>query len=421
MTQNGAAPSDERWLVTGAFGCVGAWTVRALVREGARVIGYDRPGEPHRLRLVMTDDELERLTIVHGDITDLAHLRQTLEAHDIDRVVHLAALQVPTIRSDPPRGALVNVVGTVNVFEAVKARIAQGGRMGPVVYAGSVGMFDAGDADPVDGRLHVDAAAHPPTHYGVFKLANEGNARVYWRDDGIPSVGLRPMTVYGPGRDQGMTSGPTKAILAAVAGVPYCIPFGNRTLLQYAEDVAQALVAAGRSHLGGAQVLNLGGSLASMSELIAAIEAELPARSGSRHVRCPAAAVPGGSRHGRAGDPRRRGRDSAGRCGPPDHRDLPSPVWRPGGSTSRWAEWLRRRMQRRRSCRRERLDLMVAAMDNADSGNDTGHVSGPRRRRFQAAPRGQGRSPPRRRAPAFRPVFMTGATPALSRERRHQR
>jgi nucleoside-diphosphate-sugar epimerase len=148
--------------------------------------------------------------------------------------------------------------------------------MGPVVYTGSVGMFDATDADPTDGRLRADASAHPPTHYGVFKLANEGNARVYWRDDGIASVGLRPMTVYGPGRDQGMTSGPTKAILAAVAGQPYRIPFGNRTLLQYVEDVARALIAAGRTGPRDAWTINLGGTLSSMPELIATIEAELP-------------------------------------------------------------------------------------------------------------------------------------------------
>ena len=41
--------------------------------------------------------------------------------------------------------------------------------------------------------------AHPTNHYGVYKLANEGNARVYWLDDGIASVGLRPLTVTASG------------------------------------------------------------------------------------------------------------------------------------------------------------------------------------------------------------------------------
>ena len=52
----------------------------------------------------------------------------------------------------------------------------------------------------------------PRTLYGVYKLANEGTARVYWQEDGVASVGLRPFSVYGPGRDQGLTAGPTLAM-----------------------------------------------------------------------------------------------------------------------------------------------------------------------------------------------------------------
>ena len=92
--------------------------------------------------------------------------------------------------------------------------------MAPVVYTSSIAVFADDDADPVSGRLTVEATGHPRTHYGVYKQANEGNARVYWLDDGVPSIGLRPMTVYGVGRDQGMTSGPTKAVVAAVLGLP---------------------------------------------------------------------------------------------------------------------------------------------------------------------------------------------------------
>ena len=125
---------------------------------------------------------------------------------------------MPFCRADPPLGARVNVVGTVNVFEAVRRRADA---MAPVVYTSSMAGYTADDADPMTGRLEEDAEPHPANHYGVYKLANEGNARVYWPDNGLSSVGLRPMTVYGVGRDQGMTSGPTKAIVAAVLGRPY--------------------------------------------------------------------------------------------------------------------------------------------------------------------------------------------------------
>jgi nucleoside-diphosphate-sugar epimerase len=265
--------TGERFLVTGALGFIGAWTVRTLVREGASVVAFDLGRDVRRMRSIMNPDELARVDVVAGDITELASLESAVAAHSVTNVIHLAALQVPFCRADPPLGARVNVLGTVNVFEAVKRQTR---RMAPIVYTSSIGMFGAEDADPRTGRLSATAAAHPLNHYGVYKLANEGNARVYWLDDGIPSVALRPLTVYGVGRDQGMTSGPTKAIAAAVLGIPYRVPFGGPTLFQYAEDVAKALIAASRGGLAGAHAFNLDGALADGTQLVDAIAAEVP-------------------------------------------------------------------------------------------------------------------------------------------------
>jgi UDP-glucuronate 4-epimerase len=265
---------EGRYLVTGAMGCIGAWTVRELVRQGvASVTALDLGADTRRLAQIMTPEDLASVDVVQGDITDLQGLGTVLDDRDITNVIHLAALQVPFCRADPPRGALVNVVGTVNVFEAVKRR---GAVMGPVVYTSSIGMYAADDADPATGRLAANATAHPHSHYGVYKQANEGTARVYWLDDGIRSIGLRPLTVYGVGRDQGMTSGPTKAIAAAVLGVRYTVPFGGATLFQYAADAARMLVAASQATSVEAAVVNMPGTVADGRALVAAIEAALP-------------------------------------------------------------------------------------------------------------------------------------------------
>jgi UDP-glucuronate 4-epimerase len=271
----------DRYLVTGALGCIGAWTVRALVREGAHVTAFDLGRDLRRLRLIMTEEELVAIDLVEGDVTDMSSLTAAIDARGISNVIHLAALQVPFCRADPPRGALVNVLGTINVFEAVK-RVGRERPMAPVVYTSSIGMFSLEDADAATGRLRSAAAAHPMNHYGVFKQANEGNARVYWLDDGMASVGIRPMTVYGVGRDQGMTSGPTKAIVAAVLGRRYSVPFRGPTMYQYAPDVAATLIAASRSRLDGAQVFNLPGVVADGPALAAAIEQAVP--GGSRLI-----------------------------------------------------------------------------------------------------------------------------------------
>ena len=221
----------------------------------------------------MSDSELARVRFDVGDIADLGDLEAVIDEDGITNIIHLAALQVPFCRADPPRGALVNVVGTVNVFEAARRRAD---RMAPVVYTSSIAVFSAEDADPLTGRLTTAANPHPPNHYGVFKQANEGNARIYWLDSGLSSIGLRPMTVYGVGRDQGMTSGPTKAIVAGVLGQPYRVPFRGPTLYQYAGEVARTLVAASRSSIEGAHVFNLPGVVADGPAFAAAIDALVP-------------------------------------------------------------------------------------------------------------------------------------------------
>jgi UDP-glucuronate 4-epimerase len=265
---------DEHFLVTGALGCIGAWVVRNLVRAGVPVTVFDLASDPHRLRLILTADEIARVRFITGDITDLAALERALIESGATHFIHLAALQVPFCRADPPLGARVNVVGTVNAFEA-----ARRAGLPRLVYASSIAVYGESEDYP-DGRVDDDSALRPRTHYGVYKQANEGTARIYWQDDGLASLAFRPYTVYGPGRDQGLTSAPTKAMLAAAAGQAYHIPFGGRGLYQYADDVARAFILAARAPFTGAEVYNLLGSSAHVREIIAAIEAAEPASRG---------------------------------------------------------------------------------------------------------------------------------------------
>jgi len=235
------------------------------------VVAFDLGDDRHRAELVMAPDERAAVEYVRGDVTDLQALEQVIADHDVDHVVHLAAMLVPLAAADPPRGALVNVVGTVNVFEAVKRRSLRG-----LAYASSAAAYDRADGITVA----EDADGHPVTHYGVHKLANEGTARIYWQDDGVGSVGLRPHIVYGPGRDHGMTAGPTLAMAAAVRGERYEIPFGGRAQFQYAPEAAAMFIEAARSPAEGATVRNLGGPSEHVADVIAAIEAVLPEAEG---------------------------------------------------------------------------------------------------------------------------------------------
>jgi UDP-glucuronate 4-epimerase len=250
----------ERWLVTGALGCIGAWTTIMLVREDARVVAFDLGDDLRRLRLIGSPQEIDGIDFVRGDITDLATVERVLEEHEITHVVHLAALQVPFVRENPVLGAQVNVTGTVNVFEAAKRH----GLRTSIAYASSAAVYDR------------RGTVAPSTLYGVFKLANEGTAAVFAADHGVASVGLRPFTVYGPGRDQGMTAGPTLAIAAAVRGESYRIAFGGATQLHYAGDVARAFVQAARSATAGAQTFCIGGPATSIADFVALLGRAVP-------------------------------------------------------------------------------------------------------------------------------------------------
>lgn len=267
--------SQPIYLVTGAHGFIGAWVVKRLLSDGAGVVIFDKSGDPHRLRMIMDNDEISRTVLSEGDIADGDLVLRIVEKHQITHIIHLAGLQVPTCRANPRLGAMVNVLGTINIFEAAKN---SGERVKKVVYASSAAVFGSGD----DGQAVTEGAAGGmTTHYGAFKRCNEDNARVYFLDHGISSVGLRPLTVYGVGRDTGMTSDPTKAMKAAVVGRPFHIRFGGKTDFLYVADCADAFIRAASSDLRGAHVFNLHGDTVHVHEVVAEIERSIPAAKGS--------------------------------------------------------------------------------------------------------------------------------------------
>jgi len=250
----------ETYFITGAQGCIGSWVVKALVERGDDAVVFDRSDDSRRLGAIIGSEDLERVRFVLGDITDKTSVVSALETSRAQRVIHLAGLQVPTCKADPLAGAMVNVIGTLNLFEAVKSVGLNG-----VVYASSAAVYGMNDDET---PLDESAPTEPSTHYGVFKRTNEGNARVYFLDHGISSVGLRPLTVYGVNRDTGLTSDPTKAMKAAVLGQPFHIRFGGTTDFQYVADTAAAFVACADQKPEGAFVFNLHGDAVEVSQVV---------------------------------------------------------------------------------------------------------------------------------------------------------
>lgn len=270
----GARPA--RYLITGAKGFIGAWIVKELVERGDWPVVFDIDTGSQRLEALLTKDQLAGLTFAQGDVTKLSDLERAVAENGITQVLHLAGLQVPGCAADPTRGAMINVVGTLNVFEAARRRRDLVRR---IVYASSAAVFGPEEYYGAP-KVPEGAPLFPGTHYGVFKQCNEGNARVYFQNDGISSAGIRPWAVYGVGRDQGVTSGPTKALKAAVLERPYTIPFTGAIDLQYVRDTARIFIRCAESAPPGAQVYTPRGSVVHVEEFIAVLEAILPRARG---------------------------------------------------------------------------------------------------------------------------------------------
>jgi nucleoside-diphosphate-sugar epimerase len=250
---------SETYFITGAQGCIGSWIVKTLVERGDSPLVFDLSDNARRLGAIMDPADLKRVRFITGDITDGPTVLGALKESAAQRVIHLAGLQVPTCKADPVAGALVNVVGTLNMFEAARTVGVKG-----LVYASSAAVYGM---DEESGPLDETAECEPTTHYGVFKRTNEGNARIYFLDHRLSSVGLRPLTVYGVNRDSGLTSDPTKAMKAAVLGRPFHIRFGGATDFQYVADTAAAFIACADRVPPGAYVFNLHGESVAVDKI----------------------------------------------------------------------------------------------------------------------------------------------------------
>ena len=258
--------------MTGGYGCIGAWVAKQLLEQDQDVWIFDLKRDTHRVDLLVEPEQAERIHFVAGDVSDPDAVRSAVERVGATHLLHLAGLQTPPCRVNPILGAKVNVIGTLAVFEAAVALKDQVQR---VVYASSAavhGPTAPGHAGPLGDEVRLA----PLSHYGAYKVCNELNARVYWLDHGVRSVGLRPWTVYGVGRDFGMTSEPTKAIKAVVAGRPYHISYGGRQDLQYVGDVAGTFLRALVAPFEGADAFNMRGAVEPIERFVALLREAAP-------------------------------------------------------------------------------------------------------------------------------------------------
>lgn len=227
-----------------------------------------------RWEMLLRPEQIAQVAFVQARVDEPSFVKALVDAQP-DAIIHLAGLQVPACKADPVAGARVNVIGTLHVFEAAKALRASGAAAPRIVYASSAAVFGP-DAEYGEAAVGDTSAPKPTSHYGAFKLCCEFAARAYWLGDSLPSVGLRPLTVYGPGRDAGLTSFPTRAVAAAVKGQSFDIPFTGATAYIHVREVADMFVTAARKPVADAKVYTVGGDTIDTPRFIELLDAALP-------------------------------------------------------------------------------------------------------------------------------------------------
>ena len=209
----------EKVIIFGGCGFLGSWIVRAFLKKGYSVSIFDLKIKKELVSLVVGED-INKIKFINGDITNYDQVQEA--TNNMDHVINLAGLMTPDCSSNPILGAKVNLLGSINVFEALKKN-----NIKFLVYASSAGVFGLKD--------HY--YPFPETHYGAYKLAVEGVARAYFNESGISSVGIRPYVIYGPGREVGGTAGVTLACKAAKQGDSYTVNFSGKAGFVYVQDV----------------------------------------------------------------------------------------------------------------------------------------------------------------------------------------
>lgn len=243
----------SRALVTGCAGFIGSHLCERLLADGWDVVGVDAltPYYDPSLKRENLEPLLER-DHFRFDSRDLATGPDPTDlVAEADVVWHLAAQ--PGVRLSFGRGFTeyvnANVLATQRLLEASVGRELQ-----RFVYASSSSVY--GNAPAVPTR--EDSPLRPLSPYGMTKVATETLARTYHDVAGIPVVGLRYFTVYGPRQRPDMAF--ASFITAVLDGRPVTINGTGQQIrdFTFVEDIVRATVAAGEHGRAG-HAYNVGG------------------------------------------------------------------------------------------------------------------------------------------------------------------
>ena len=175
-----------RILVVGGAGYIGSHTVRHLAKVGHDVWVFDNLSFGH-------SRAVPQGRLIEGDLSNISALEAALRAHAIDAVMHFAAFtSVPESVTDPARYYRNNVVGALNLLDAMRAA-----KVGRIVFSSTAAVYGVPDEVPIT----ESSPTRPINPYGVTKLAIERALSDYAAAYGIGTAALRYFNACGAAED----------------------------------------------------------------------------------------------------------------------------------------------------------------------------------------------------------------------------
>jgi UDP-glucose 4-epimerase len=235
-----------RALVTGGAGFIGSHVVDALVGRGDEVVVLDNLSSGRR------ENVHDGARLVTADVRDAGAVEAAFADAAPEACFHLAAqADVRVSIARPTFDAEVNVIGTINVLEAARARDAR------VVFSSTGGaIYGECDGPAGEGSPRLPLAA-----YGASKLAGEEYLATWSRLYGAEHVALRYGNVYGPRQDPHGEAGVVAIFFGRIANGQELHVFGDGRQTRdyvFVADVVAATLAAASAHVG---VYNIGTGL----------------------------------------------------------------------------------------------------------------------------------------------------------------
>ncbi|MBW8881242.1 MAG: GDP-mannose 4,6-dehydratase [Asticcacaulis sp.] len=259
-------------LITGAAGMVGSHLFERLRREGRSVLGtYYRP-------TIDVDDVEDFKSFVELDVRYRSEVDRFLRAHKPGVIYHLAAQSLP-VRSwiSPDETMEVNAMGTINVFEAIKAIRLDEPAYDPVVVVACSSAEYGASLTPENVPIREEALLLPLHPYGVSKVAQDLLTYQYWVNDKVRGVRARIFNSTGP-RKQGDVVSDFARRVAALGPSGGVLKVGNLTpqrAILDVQDLISALIGLAEKGEAG-DVYNIcSDHLYSVGDLIGHLEAAI--------------------------------------------------------------------------------------------------------------------------------------------------